>query len=133
MILTLIFGLPNAGKSTYSEQFESVLHYDDISRFSKARRDEIYRATEAEVIEGIFNTAESRKNILRFVKRDRYRAIWIDTPVEMCLEREHQYRCRPDSLVLSHARNFEPPTYDEGWDEIIIIRPADSEPENSGE
>lgn len=120
--MTIIIGLPNAGKTTLSEAYESVLHYDDISKYSKEQRDEIYRSTKADCIEGIFNSVKSRKHILALTGREYNTVIWLDTPVSVCLEREHAYRCRPDSLVMHHAKIFEPPTYAEGWDEIIVIR-----------
>ena len=123
MMLYLICGLPNAGKTTYSNKFESVLHYDDISRLSFAERNEIYRNTDAECIEGIYNTIKSRKNILECVKEtDKRVCIWIDTPLEICLERERNYRHRPEQMVKHSYDAFQPPTYDEGWDEIIVVR-----------
>ena len=118
--MVLIIGLPNAGKTTYSQRFTEVLHYDDISRYRQAERIEIYRSTEAECIEGIYNTVASRKRILDNVTADTKVCIWIDTPVDICIERED--RGRGEHLVLAHEKMFEPPTYEEGWDEIVIVR-----------
>ena len=118
--MVLICGLPNAGKTTYSSRYSNVLHYDDISRYRQAERIEIYRRTDAECIEGIYNTVAGRKRILDNVRAERKVCIWIDTPPEVCIARET--RGRGEHIVLSHAKMFEPPTLDEGWDEIIIIR-----------
>ena len=35
--------------------------------------------------------------------------------------REKKFRQRPDTIVTAHAKAFEPPTKEEGWDEIIVI------------
>ena len=118
--MVLICGLPNAGKTTYSSRYSNVLHYDDISRYRQAERIEIYKRTDAECIEGIYNTAAGRKRILDNVTAERKICIWIDTPSEVCIAREN--RGRGEHLVRSHAKMFEPPTLDEGWDEIIIIK-----------
>lgn len=120
--MIVIIGLPNAGKTTYSKRYNDVLHYDNISHLSKAERNEVYMSTKAECIEGIYNTRESRVNLLSHTKRERNICIWIDTPVDICLERERNNRKRPDAIVLHHARTFEPPALDEGWNEIITIR-----------
>lgn len=116
----LICGLPNAGKTTYSTLFETVLHYDDISRLSKAERNRIYQQTDVECIEGIYNTRQSRENILENTNQGRNICIWIDTAEDECTRREN--RGRPSTIVEHHAKIFEPPTLEEGWDEIIIVR-----------
>ena len=117
--ITLVCGLPNSGKTTYSTRYDTALHYDDISRLSIKERDDVYRASNAECFEGIFNTARSRRNILAQTKRERKVCIWINTPLEVCLAREN--RGRPPEVVLHHWQTFEPPTMDEGWDEVIVI------------
>lgn len=60
--------------------------------------------------------------LLEAVKDKPYKktCIWIDTPLEECIQRED--RNRPIEIILLHADTFEPPTYDEGWDEIIVIK-----------
>lgn len=121
--MDIIIGIPNAGKTTYSKRYNSVLHYDDISSLKKEQRNEIYRTTDVECIEGIYNTRKSRLNLLKQIKSEHNTLIWLDTPTDECLERERKYRLRCDHLVLSHARHFEIPTLAEGWDEIILIRP----------
>lgn len=120
--MIVICGLPNAGKTTYSAQFENVLHYDDILKHSRAERERIYQETNAECIEGIYNTAKSRRILLEAIndKPGERVCIWIDTPADECIRREN--RGRHPSVVEHHARIFEPPTYGEGWDEIIVIK-----------
>ena len=119
--MTVVIGLPNAGKTTYSAQFEDVLHYDDISRCTRAERNEIYKAFQGDCIEGIYNSKQSRERLLSCLPKDTEKVcVWIDTPAEECIRREN--RGRSPELVKSHERMFEPPTLDEGWDEIVLIK-----------
>lgn len=120
--LYLVIGIPGAGKTTYSSRFDSVLHYDDISKYPIDERIKIQSQTEAECIEGIYNTVSSRKRLLDCVNRQHKVCIWIDAPVEECIRRDGVEINRPRELILYHSRIFQPPTYDEGWDEIIRIK-----------
>lgn len=126
--MTLLTGIPNAGKSTYSARYGTVIHFDSIphktanEQFAKCNR--LAAQAEGEVcVEGVYNSRRRRIELLEACKHraERKVCIWLDTPVEVCLERERNYRRRPDGIVLSHAQSFEPPTLDEGWDEIIHI------------
>ena len=116
----LICGLPNAGKTTFSKQFKTVLHYDDISHLPKKERDHIILTTDAECVEGVFNTRANRTWITRNVPHDHKVCIWIDTPVDECIRREKRFRSEFFIQILN--KHFEPPTLDEGWDEIIHIK-----------
>ena len=116
----LICGLPNAGKTTYSKRFKSVLHYDDMSRMPKAERDRIFRTTDVECVEGIFNTRESRRKFIQNQNYDHRVCIWLDTPVDECIRRETRHR--DEFFFRICGEHFEPPTLDEGWDEIIHIK-----------
>lgn len=119
--MIVIIGLPNAGKTTYSNRFTDVLHYDDISKYSRAEREDIYRSFQGNCIEGIYNSKQSRERLLSCLEdNSRKVCVWIDTPEDECIRREN--RGRDSHLVKSHAKTFEPPTLDEGWDEIITIK-----------
>ena len=128
--MTLVIGLPNAGKTTYAQRFDHVLHLDNFppSKFLNCNK-AVADAGGDVVVEGIYNLRCRREPLLKSAT-GRKVCIWIDTPVEECLRRSAFGR--PEEIVRMGAAMFQPPTYDEGWDEIIIIRPADSEPE-SGE
>ena len=73
--------------------------------------------------EGVCNSKMSRGMFLKAVahKEEKKVCVWVNTPLEICLERERNYRKRPLEMVAQHAKRFEPPTLDEGWDEIIVI------------
>ena len=116
--LVLITGLPNAGKTTYSARFEHVYHRDD---FRKEHIDlwEIIQQDDV-VIEGLFGKADLRRRIVERAAKP-CTCIWLDTSLDVCLSREN--RGRGLGLTRYHYKVFEPPTYDEGWDEIIRITP----------
>jgi Shikimate kinase len=119
--LIVVIGLPNAGKTTYSERFTDVLHYDEISKYSRAEREDIYRSFHGNCIEGIYNSKQSRERLLSCLEdNSRKVCVWIDTTEDECIRREN--RGRPSRLVSLHAETFEPPTLDEGWDEIIRLQ-----------
>ena len=116
--IIVIIGFSNSGKTSYSEQFEDVFHLDQgfTTRMLPQKGDI--------VIEGVFLRKKMRKKILDAIDKQKYEkiCIWIDTPIELCIEREHEGRKRPDSLLYSQSIRFQPPEYDEGWDKIIVIR-----------
>lgn len=124
-MLTLICGLPNAGKTTYSSKYDTVIHFDNIPRegdqFENCNR--LASEVQGDVcVEGVYNSVRRRKQLLEACKhQDRKVCIWIDTPLEECIRREREYRKRPIGIVHAHHKSFEKPTLDEGWDEVIAI------------
>lgn len=114
----LIIGFSNSGKTSYSEQFDNVFHLDQgFSVQDMPQKGDI-------VVEGVYLRQRMRKKILDAINKEKYEkiCIWFDTPIEVCIEREHEGRKRPDALLYSQSISFQPPTYDEGWDKIIVIR-----------
>ena len=109
----LICGLSNAGKTTYSKRFDDVIHYDNVGGTTRQRLEYIVNeAAKREVcVEGVYNEAFRRAELANAMQ-GRKVCIWLDTPIDVC-------RQRPN---FRGTRIFEPPTLDEGWDEIIIIR-----------
>ena len=116
----LIIGLPNSGKTTFSEKFFSkVLHYDEIRNLNTFEKHKLYYSYD--VIEGVFNTKKGRKIVLNRWKNKEYKiCIWINTSIDVCLSRAD--KCRSIDTVLHHKDVFEIPSINEGWDEIIVIR-----------
>lgn len=128
MKLTVIIGYPNAGKTTYSQRFENVVHYDDHRHISveHAYR-ETNEAVKALLLDGkdvcldtVHNRRKRRVDLLETIKDVpcEKHLIWLDTPLETCIARE--VRHRPEALIKANA--VEAPIYDEGWDTITIIR-----------
>ena len=114
--MILITGLPNAGKTTLSLGYSNVIHLDDIGY------DAVLSSIEGKqnvIIEGAYGS-KKRIDLLRHVTDVKKICVYIDTEVEECIKRE--YRGRNISMLRLYANQFEPPTYDEGWDEIIIVK-----------
>ena len=114
-MLTLVCGRSRAGKTTYCERYRSVLHLDSygLHPFSSSRLlEKIEHADGDIVVDGIFDKAERRRALLYAYKGGGpYICIWLDTPLDVIESRF----CK--GARLPHI--FEPPTYAEGWDEII--------------
>ncbi len=124
--MTLICGIPNAGKTTYSSKYDKVIHYDDIKLIGRERIPYILNEIKSSsdiCIDGVFGIKEHRRIIANAMKEKGSKAvcIWLNTPLDICLKREMSYRRRPLELVKIHNKRFVPPDYDEGWDEIIVI------------
>ena len=118
--MTLIIGLSNAGKTTYSQKYDNVLHLDDFPFNKFLNCNEAVRKSDGNVVvEGIYNLRCRRKKLLEAVKGKPCKniCIWLNTPLEECLKRDG----RSEEIVMQGYRMFQPPTLDEGWDEIIVI------------
>ena len=124
-MLTLITGIPNAGKTTYSEQFDNVIHLDDVPcrkghGHIRTVCEMLQGTTEDVCVEGVFLIAHYRKMLVRAVGDMPKRCIWLDTPLDECIRREDRHR--NTCIVKNSQAVFQPPTYDEGWDEIIVVK-----------
>lgn len=114
-MLTLICGLSRSGKTTYSKQYENVVHLDEVG-FDYERCKEFVNNGEV-VIEGVYNKISQRKSLLSVYHGEATKCIWLNTPLEVRKTRKG---------YSTHSNIFfEPPTLNEGWDEIIIIRGND--------
>lgn len=124
-LIKLICGRSRAGKTTYSKQFEKVIHLDfcggPLSCYDHAL-EKIADQQGDVIIEGVYNTAERRKALLNaYQGNDKKLCIWLDTPLNIIEE-----RAKKSHMPVCIPTLFEPPTLDEGWDEIIIIRGDDN-------
>lgn len=122
----LICGLPNAGKTTYSSQFENAVHIDDLVSKERPRSDavlEMIQDADDMCIEGVFPFADRRRMYREAYKGEGTKCIWLDTPYEECIKREN--RGRPKMIIKNCYALFQPPTLAEGWDEIIRITPTE--------
>ena len=116
-MLTLICGHSRAGKTTYSQRFDNVIHLDDVHS-TRAVISRI-RSEDDVVVEGIYYSPRERKELLSAYKGKGTRCICLDTPKEIREERMGR--------IIKHDYPFRIPTLDEGWDEIIIIRGDDEQ------
>lgn len=122
-MIKLICGRSRAGKTTYSQQFDDVIHLDNYGSSCYERVAEKVKQKQGDVIvDGVYNTIERRKTLLSAYQGDGDKiCIWLDTPHEV-IESRFFGRWKP----IDMPRLFEPPTFDEGWDEIVIIRGDDN-------
>lgn len=119
-MITLICGVGRAGKTTYSQRYENVVHLDSLGhipyRYMNANK--IVANMRDIVIEGIYSKRERRIELLNAYTGENKKCIWLDTPAETVKE-----RLAKTHIPLSDRHfDFEPPSLDEGWDEITIIR-----------
>lgn len=124
--MILICGIPNSGKTTYSAHFDDVIHFDDVKGGSRRHQRiiEMVRDNPHVCVEGVYESAADRAELVR-ASSARNVCIHMDTPLDVCVDREIKGRQRSVRLVRWCAEEFETPTYDEGWDEIVTI--GDSE------
>lgn len=121
-MIKLICGRSRAGKTTYSQQFDSVIHLDDYGSDCYERVAKVVAQAQGDVVvDGVYNTSERRKTLLNaYLGEGEKTCIWLDTPHEV-IESRFFWRWKP----IDMPQLFEPPTLDEGWDEIVIIRGND--------
>lgn len=125
-MITLICGRCRAGKTTYSRKFSNVVHLDTAAKSGRERYQSVLRMIPEQsgdvVVEGIYDTAEKRMALLDAYVGEDSKCIWLDTDPETISRRMGMafgpWRHHPVMV----PREFEPPTYTEGWDEIIVIR-----------
>ena len=116
-MLTLICGVSRAGKTTFSKQFDDVIHLDEygtiLERYENVNK--IVSEREDAIVEGVYDHVPLRLALLEAYKGEKRICIFLNPTEEEIKSRpwakRHGYRMPP----------FEPPTYSEGWDEIIVI------------
>lgn len=111
-MLTLICGMPRAGKTTYSKRYENVIHFDGLWHVKVLEL--VAQSSDDVVVEGLYFHANDRIRLLNAYRGEGKKCIWLDTPLEVRKTRP-MWRQWADPI-------FEPPTINEGWDEIMIIR-----------
>ena len=119
-MIKLICGRSRAGKTTYSQQFDNVIHLDLcgglIDCYDKVL-EKVKKKNEDIIVEGVYNTIERRNALLKAYGGNGEKiCIWLNTPLEI-IEQRFFGKWKPKNL----PHIFEPPTYDEGWDEIWVI------------
>ena len=118
-MLTAIVGIPNAGKTTYSAKYDAVIHLDDVGQTERVC-ELIKQMGDDVVVEGVFALPSQRKRLIEAYAGEYKRCIFLGVTLEECVKRED--RGRPAWMLKNAYKHFEPPTLDEGWDEIIVIR-----------
>ena len=147
--LIMLIGIPGSGKTTYSKdlaiQYDAKVVSSDKVRQAYVGIDEkdvfptVYKLCIEElkeernvILDATHITPKVRKR--SFDALDQYEvayekvAIYVDTPVEVCVKRVDLRNQDPNELFLplevieSYGKNIIPPTKEEGFSEIYIIK-----------
>lgn len=112
-MIKLICGVSRAGKTTYSQQFDNVIHLDDMGKPLEryANVNKLVATMDDVVVEGIYDTPQLRIALLQAYKGKDRVCIFLDPPVEKMIGRKH----------FTKKHEFIDPTYNEGWDKIIRV------------
>lgn len=134
-------GIPASGKSTLSTKLASkysikIYHFDNYPNafHPEKYKDALYQmwgdiTKELQkgndvICDNVHTTKRKRTDILNAISGIPCKKICVvlTTPLEECLKRNVNRKTRLPDFVLHDMHNkFEPPSLDEGWDEIIII------------
>lgn len=74
------------------------------------------------VVDSVYPEKRQREQLIQSVNdiECQKTLVYMTTPLEECIKRNRQRpNPLPDFVVESIHKTFEPPTLDEGWDEII--------------
>jgi predicted kinase len=143
-IVVLAIGLPGSGKSSWfkrhnviplsSDMVRSLL-FDDIREqrfqdlvFSNLRsmlKARLIAKRPMNYVDATNLTPQERQHWIKLAKDYNYEvhAVFFDVPLEVCLER-HQRRDRvvPEDVMRRMAAKFKPPSFDEGFAKITVVR-----------
>ena len=133
----MLVGLQGSGKSTWvaahlagTHVVVSKDHWPNARR-REARQQRVVAELLAEghcvVVDNTSPAAEERAPLIAIARAAGIpvRAVWIDTPVEVCLERNEGRPGRarvPLVGVLGTRARLVPPTVEEGFDRVDVVR-----------
>lgn len=143
-IVVLAIGLPGSGKSTWfkrhnvtplsSDMMRSLL-FDDVREqrfqdlvFSNLRsmlKARLIARRPMNYVDATNLTPKEREHWIKLAKDYNYEvhAVFFDVPLEVCVER-HQRRDRvvPEDMMRRMAAKLKPPSFDEGFAKITVVR-----------
>jgi len=143
-VVVLAVGLPGSGKSSWfkrhninplsSDLLRSMLFDDPAEQrfqdlvFSNLRsmlKARLIARRPTNYVDATNLTPQERQNWTKLAKDFGYdvHAVFFDVPLEVCIER-HQRRDRlvPEEVMRKMAAKLKPPTFDEGFAKITVVR-----------
>jgi predicted kinase len=150
-IVILAIGLPGSGKSSWfkrhnvtplsSDMVRSLL-FDDVREqryqdlvFSNLRsmlKARLIAKRPMNYVDATNLTPQERQHWIKLAKDYNYEvhAVFFDVPLEVCIER-HQRRDRvvPEDIMRRMAAKLKPPSFDEGFAKITVVRVKKKEQE----
>jgi predicted kinase len=150
-IVVLAIGLPGSGKSSWFKRHNIVplssdmvrsLLFDDIREqrfqdlvFSNLRsmlNSRLIAKRPMNYVDATNLTPQERQHWIKLAKDYNYEvhAVFFDVPLEVCLDR-HQRRDRvvPDDIMRRMAAKLKPPSFEEGFAKITVVRVKKKEDE----
>lgn len=124
-------GVPGSGKTTHSKKMveERGLERFSFDEMGCFRLEEFMRPALEAIREGksvILDSTNLRVNVRKKILQAvadipcKKIAVYMDTPLDECIRRNANRECRlQDFIIESTHRSLQPPTLDEGWDEIL--------------
>lgn len=142
--VVLAIGLPGSGKSSWfkrhninplsSDLLRSLLfddpdeqRYQDLvfSNLRNLLRARLIARRPMNYVDATNLTPQERQGWIKMARDYNYevQAVYFDVPLEVCLERNHRrQRVVSDDVMRRMAGKLKPPTFDEGFSKITVVR-----------